>query len=167
MISGAFKTADKIISFVETFLLTAGLAVMVLSLFAQVVGPWFGASFPWAGELATYLMVWVTCMGAAATTRDGRHIAIELFSARIKGVPARALRIAVSLLCCAACAASAYYSWEYVSGVRDMGQVSVVMKIPMWRVYCALPFAAALMSFRFLAQAALPENSEANAEVVK
>lgn len=163
MISGAFKTADKIISFVETFLLTAGLSVMVLSLFAQVVGPWFGASFPWAGELATYLMVWVTCMGAAATTREGRHIGIELLSGRLRGVAGRALRIAVSLFCCAVCAASAYYSWEYVAGVRDMGQVSVVLKIPLWQVYCALPFAAALMSFRFLARAAAPANAEEEA----
>lgn len=165
MITGAFKIADKIISFIETTLLTMGLIVMIGSLFVQVVGPWFGASLPWAGELATYLMVWIACTGASAATRDGRHIAIELLSSRLKGFPARALKISVSIFCCVVCAASAYFSWQYVSGVRDMGQVSIVLKIPMWLVYTALPVAAALMAFRFLALAVTGPPKEANAEV--
>jgi len=150
------KAIDRVIHLFETAFLALGLLAMAGALFAQAVLGYFGVSVSWAGELATYLMVWVTCVGASAATRAGRHIAIEVISARLGGAARRALELAVGAVCLGVCAAAVVAGVNYAAGAAETGQVTVSLKIPLWIIYAALPVAAGLMAVRIALLLALP-----------
>lgn len=58
---------------------------MVLAVFVQIISrALFNMSFPWTEELARYLMIWVTFLGASFAFQYGAHISIEAFVTRLK-----------------------------------------------------------------------------------
>jgi TRAP-type transport system small permease protein len=66
-------------SVLETSLLVA-LAAMVIIVFMNVVGRYvLGESLSWGEEVALLLMVWLTYLGAAVAMRDGAHYAVDFF----------------------------------------------------------------------------------------
>lgn len=141
---------DRAISIIEAVFLTAGLAVMVAALFAEVVCGFFDVSLPWASELALYLMVWVMCFGASAAVRGGNHIAVGLIADRLHGLPARVVRLSVLVFCLLLCIGGVVLGWQYTHVAYLSGKHSVVMRAPMWIVYAAFPVTAGLMSLRVL-----------------
>jgi C4-dicarboxylate transporter DctQ subunit len=148
------STLDRVIGVFETAFLTAGLAVMVAALFAEVVCGFFKVSLPWAGELAMYLMVWVMCFGASAAVRSRSHISVGLIADRLRGAPALAVRLAVLAFCFLLCLGGVVLGYEYARLAFVSGKVSVVLKAPMWVVYAALPVTAGLMAVRVVLLAA-------------
>ena len=52
--------------------------------FANIAGRYlFSAPVLWAEEILSYLMVWSVFLGAVLVTWEGRHIRMDLISARI------------------------------------------------------------------------------------
>ena len=52
--------------------------VMTLVIFVQVVMRYvFKSPFVWAEEFSRYLLVWISCLGAAYGIRTGMHIAVQ------------------------------------------------------------------------------------------
>jgi len=150
------KTGEKIISGIdraigafETAFLTVALGGMAVALFAQVAAGAAGYSLAWVNETAMYLMAWTMFVGASAATRGRRHIVIGLFADRLRGRPARALRIAVTAICVTFCAAAFKLGVDYAIMSHALGQRSVALGAPLWIVYSALPLAAVLAAARF------------------
>ena len=143
------KTLDRIIYYFETAFIAAGLSVMALSLIVQFLMGQLGVSMPWAGKLASNLMVWVTCIGASAATRNRSHIAIELVAGRLAGGARRALDTAVCVICVALCAGACAVGVSFVAGIAEVGRVIWELKLPVWIVYAALPVGFGLMAVRF------------------
>lgn len=141
---------DRAIGLFETLFLTVAIAVMVITLFAQVVCGFFGVSLAWAGELALYLMVWIMCIGASAAVRSRSHIAVGLIADRLKGKPARVVSVAVLFFCFLLCVGAFILGIDYVHMTYTTGLQSVAVKMPMWTVYVALPVASALMAVRVI-----------------
>jgi TRAP-type C4-dicarboxylate transport system permease small subunit len=81
--------------------------VMVLIVFVQVVMRYiFNNAFNWADEAARYLLVWITCLGAACAVREGLHISVVYIKERLSDNLQRylilitgAIIIAFSIVC--------------------------------------------------------------------
>lgn len=62
------------------FLIGAMMGIMFVLVFTNVVTRYcFGFSIATAEEISTFLMIWVTYLGAGLALREGRHASIDLF----------------------------------------------------------------------------------------
>ncbi|GAK07336.1 TRAP transporter small permease [Geomicrobium sp. JCM 19038] len=120
------------------------LALMVLAVFVQIVSrALFNMSFPWTEELARYLMIWVTFLGASFAFQYGAHISIEAFVTRLKQQWSQILHVIVAIVC------TAFFFILILKGIemmdRSMIQRSAALGIPMGYVYSVIPLSGCLM----------------------
>jgi TRAP-type C4-dicarboxylate transport system permease small subunit len=89
---------------VEWALAVVMMAVMVTSIFAQVVSRYlFGQPLVWVEELSTYAFIWGAFVGASAGLKRGLHLKIESFVARLTDGVRRGLRVVLDALMIAFC----------------------------------------------------------------
>jgi len=102
----------------------------------------------WAEEILSYLMVWSVFLGAVLVTWEGRHIKMDLISARIPP-PASVILNAITVAVFAAvCCFMIVQSWTVTSMARQIDQRSVAAEIPMAAAHVAvlLGFAGMLLA---------------------
>ena len=121
------------------------LAAMIAVISAQIVARvWFSA-LSWSEELARYLLVWTSFLGAALAWQRGRHIAVGFL---IEMLPSRLRQLCRAL---AALVAIAFFAVLIGVGVQYMKlqgfQVSASLRIPMPWIYSVIPFSAAVMLY--------------------
>lgn len=123
-------------------LLVAMTAVVLLAVFYRYV---LEDSLVWYDEFASFLLVWLTFVGAVVVTRRRRHIGFELFVERRTPPVRRALEIAGELCTLAFDAILVVYGWQLVTSMGDETAVSL-MWVQMGWIYAVLPAAGALMA---------------------
>lgn len=120
------------------------LIVMVVIIFLQVVSRTFlQSSFPWTEELARYLMIWLTFLGAAFSFQYGAHIGIGIITDKLPKKLAAIIDVIVCILCIFLFSILLVKGWELVA--RSMNQQSPAMSIPMSYVYLIIPLSGILM----------------------
>ena len=144
------RAIDGALVRVETVLLVAFLAVMVVLSFAQVVlRNVFGTGLLWADPLVRHLVLWAGFMGAAMATSSDRHISIEAFN---KVLPERARHLVhavTSLFAAGACWFLAGAAWTFILDERAAGG-EIALAIPSWIALLILPAGYALIMVHFL-----------------
>jgi C4-dicarboxylate transporter DctQ subunit len=125
------------------------LSVMSVAILLQIVNRSFlERPFPYGEELARYMMVWATMIGTSAGVKIGAHVGVDALLV----VMPKKLRLAVTLFTSlAALAFFAFVCWlaiELTMGIRETGQISAALQIPMWLAYLAFPVGFVLCFFR-------------------
>lgn len=133
---------------VTLWFLAAAMGAMSLVVLAQVIARLTAGSLPWSEELARYLMIYLTYVGASVGVKRKSHIAITFLSGRVPRRLEGAVDLAGNLLCLAACAVILRFGWKLVS--MTMAQRSPAMQIPMGAAYFSVVLGSALMAFHFL-----------------
>lgn len=104
----------------------------------------------WAQEACIYLFVWMAKFGAAYGVRTGIHVGVDILAERLTGAKRKLITtIAMS----GGIVFTAIITWigtDFVWHVRQGGQVSPDLEMPMWIIYLAVPLGSALMCFRFI-----------------
>lgn len=145
------ETIKKFLNNIEEYLVVPLVGVMTVVTILQVIFRYIvKGSLPWSEELARYLMVWVTFVGASIGVKRGAHVGIE---ALVLALPKRAqiivkyLGIVISIIfCIVVFGASLGILQRQIAG----HQVSPAMRIPMWWAYAAIPVGTFLMTVRFI-----------------
>lgn len=124
------------------FLCTAALiAVITLQIISRV----FFTAVGWTEEVARFLLVWITFLGATLAYQRGRHIAVTFV---VEALP-RPLRRLARLL--AVLVALGFMVALIVIGYRYMQvqsfQKSASLRLSMTYVYAVIPLSAALMAW--------------------
>jgi len=120
------------------------LLVMTMVVLAQVFCRYvISASLPWSEELARYLMVWLTFLGAGIALKKGSHMGLDILQPLL---PARAQ----SLLRQTCLFPVAVFLIIFtVKGAQlalfNLGQHSPAMGVSMGLVYLALPSGGLIM----------------------
>lgn len=126
-------------------LLAAMLAVLVASLAWQVFGRYVLDRAPsWSEELARFLMVWITMLGAAAVSRGHGHIAVTTLPDALGPGLRRALGVVRDLVVL-------WVAWTigvHGAALADLlsFQASPAFEVSMALPYAALPAGAALIA---------------------
>jgi TRAP-type C4-dicarboxylate transport system permease small subunit len=134
---------------VEAALCSLGL-LMVVVVAAQVFFRYaLNHSLFWSEELARYILVWLTFLGATVAYRRGAHPRIDLWSDR--GHPGRdkAIRIGAHLVGMAFFTLLVLYGTQFAYFVRL--QISPALQLPKWIVMLVLPVSGLLMLLHALA----------------
>jgi TRAP-type C4-dicarboxylate transport system permease small subunit len=103
----------------------------------------FSASFSWYDELVSYLLVWITFLGAVLAQSHGQHIGIGNLVERAPRRSRRALELANHAVLIAVHLVLLVYGTELA--VRFLGERAITVPLPMGVVYGVIPLSAALM----------------------
>jgi TRAP-type C4-dicarboxylate transport system permease small subunit len=126
-------------------LLAAMLAVLVASLSWQVFGRYVLDRAPsWSEELARFLLVWITMLGAAAVMRERGHIAVTTLPDSLPPLGRRVLGVVSDLVVL-------WVAWIvglHGAALADLlsMQASPAFEVTMAVPYAALPTGAALIA---------------------
>ena len=140
---------SRVIEVVIDTLAIAMLVVMVCSMSWQVFGRYvLGRSPAWAEELARYLMVWLTFLGAAAVLRSGSHLTVTALVDHLGPRGKSALLVARDLIMFGLCVTMAWASWKFAA--LNAAQESAAMEIPMSVANFPLALGFALLALQIV-----------------
>ncbi len=131
----------KILTLMEktfAFLSMAGIGLMLIIIFLQVISRYFfGYTASYSEELSRYLFVWVTFLSLPVVSRQGGHMVVGLLTERFTGERLRRLKI-VGCIC--SMAFLAIMVWQGIRMVQlAVWQTSPAMEIPMSYMYISIP----------------------------
>lgn len=138
---------------IEEYSLAFMILLMMLLAFTQVVLRYiFGTAITWLEELIRYLMVYTTFFGAALGIKYKKHIKIEIaeriFSDRWNTI----FSVLVSFVGIIYSLFVTYLSWSVAMKIKEFGQLSASLQVPVYLPYLIIPVASAIMIFRFIYQ---------------
>ncbi len=137
------KATDKILE----VLLSLFMAVLVIDVLWQVFSRYaLRDSSTFTEELARFLLVWVSLLGASYGVGQKIHLGVDLLPARLTGLKKKSLLIFIDL----AILAFALFGMV-IGGGRlvyisfHLEQVSAAMRLPLGWVYAVVPLSGLLM----------------------
>ena len=141
---------DGLLGRLESVLLAAMVAAITAVTFAQVVTRYVTADpIIWSEELARYLFVWITLIGAAAGVRVHAHFGLDLVRRHAPPLLRTALG-ALTMLIVASFLALLLYTGILETRQAAL-QMSPALQVRMHWAYLALPVGAALALWHVLA----------------
>lgn len=144
------KRVGNVLNKIEEWFLVIMMVSLSVVVFAQVFSRYvMGNSLKWSEELARYMTIWITFVGASYGFRYGAHIGVEAFKMwlpfRIRRCVDLLADVAVVVIACL----MGYYGYSIIVNVHmKFGQVSPAMRMPIWIAYLAIPVGYALMVIR-------------------
>ena len=141
---------DNKISRLETVLVTILLALMILMAFSQIVlRNFFSSGIDWSDALVRYLVVWVTFVGAAIATREGKHISFDLLSRWLTGTGTTAIQALSNFFSAVICSLLTVAAAKFIWFEAQMGSTTF-LNLPVWIPEIIMPIAFGLITLRFL-----------------
>lgn len=140
----------------ETFLVRTNqvfigimMGIMFVLVFINVVTRYvFGFSFATTEEISTFLMIWITYIGAGLALREGRLAAIDLFQDLLPEKIRRATRAMIGVIILIFFSILAYYGAKMVQ--FGWAQETWATQIPRGIPYLAVPIGAALFGLHLI-----------------
>ncbi len=122
-------------------ILIAGMAVMTIDVLWGVFSRYvMGAQTRWTEELAIYLLIWISLLGASLTYGERGHLGVDYFVGKLD-LKAQMLAAVLVELCVLLFAVFAlvFGGWVLVSKTLAAGQVAPTLGWQMGYVYLAAP----------------------------
>ena len=141
----------RLLSFVETYFTGILMLVTSLMIFLQVILRYvFSYSIIWAEEFARYGIVWFVFLGSSLAVREGKHASVDVLIRLLPGKPQKVfdiLDIAISILFLAVVL---WFGGRMVVRIRQIGNITPALQIPMYIPYLAIPIGALMMIYRYV-----------------
>lgn len=146
----------KKINDAEEYLLVGSMAFNVLLVFLQVVMRYvFRNSLSWSEELARYIFLWQTWLGASYAVRQRRHLRVEMVADRFRGRNRIRFELFVLVVWFAFSLFLAYQGSRMTLFLVRTGQLSAAMRIPISWAYASVPVGCAMMALRLVGEVRL------------
>lgn len=141
----------RILDNIESYICRTLLALFVLLLFAQILSrEFFGYSFSWSEELATYMFVWFVFFGASYAARLSAHNRVTF---QFKAMPKKVVNVIEGIADLFWLAFNVYFvylSFDFVFFKMNLFWKSQTLGVPMKYIYMILPIAFTLMTIRII-----------------
>lgn len=146
--------ADDAVLRVEGTIIGLLVAAMTAIVFAQVVFRYVLASpLVWSEELARYLFVWVTMLGAAAAVHLGQHYGLDILAKALPGPLKAGAGIIGSAIIATVAVTLVWQGVKETAGATTHFASS--LEIPMAWFYVSIPIGGALMIWHLFARLAV------------
>lgn len=143
------KSALACLDKLEEYLLVIGTVVVIIVVFTQVVMRYaFANSFSWAEEMARYIFVYLTWIGAGVAIKGDRHIRITILGDKFPQAK-KYFDLISTLICLSLSVFLLVNGIELVMKLAARGQMSVGLQIPMWTAYLAIPLGGGVMLVKY------------------
>ncbi len=143
----------KFIDNFEEYFCVWTMAIMTILVFIQVIMRYvFSNSLSWSEELARYIFLWLSWIGASYAVKEHSHFRVEMFANMIKGDARRYFEIFILVVWFLFSFALTWLGTDLVLFLIDSGQKSSAMEIPMSWPYAAVPVGCFMMCLRLLVE---------------
>ncbi len=122
-----------------------GMAALIAVITLQIVSRVFFTAVGWTEEVARFLLIWLTFLGAALAWAQGRHIAVTLIVGLLPEAARRAMQMAALAVVGAFAVALVWLGLAYIE--VSSFQRSPSLRLRMSHVYIVIPLAAALIAW--------------------
>ncbi|WP_240776258.1 TRAP transporter small permease [Nitrincola alkalilacustris] len=122
-----------------------GMLALIGVITLQIISRVFFNAVPWTEEIARFLLIWITFLGAALAFQRGRHIAVTFVVDTLPLGIKKVARILACLIIIGFMLSLVIIGYEYMQ-VQSF-QKSPSLRWSMYYVYAIMPISAALMLF--------------------
>lgn len=134
------------------YILVLLLSALSITVIAQMLCRTFlGFSFVWSDELARYMLVWSTFIGASIVLRDKELVGLDILESKLSFRLNEVVKLLVHVLVLVFLGYVAYYGYEMATSNGITAQKSTTMHFSMTYVYLAIPVGALLMIIHTMA----------------
>lgn len=134
---------------VEIAIASLGIA-MVLVVAAQVFARYvLNHSLFWSEELARYLLVWLTMLGASVAYRRHLHPGIDIITVRLPSAAAGWVKIFTHLVAIGFFGVLIYHGTAFTHFIRF--QISPALNLPKWTIYAIMPLSGVILALHAIA----------------
>jgi len=147
------KTFNSFVYSVLSRVVTVGFIAMTVIIFFQILFRYaLHESLSWSEELARYLFIWVTFLGASVCAYEKTHINVDLFINYIKNQRVRAILFLIgNILSLSFLGMLVVKGFTVASRVYSLEQMSASMDfLPIGLIYLAVPLGCLFMSLNIL-----------------
>jgi TRAP-type C4-dicarboxylate transport system permease small subunit len=134
---------------VEYLLFTLGFAmalIVAIQVFSRYV---LNHSLFWSEELARYLLVWMTFLGASTAYKRHLHPGVDVLVARLPRRLQNSLAILVQIVSVGLFTVMVIYGLQFAYFVRS--QISPALYLPKWTVFSIVPVSGTILIIHALA----------------
>ena len=134
----------------EIFLVVLMTAAVVIVAMQVITRYLLEIPLPWSEEIARYMFLWLTWVGASYATKERRHVSIDVIYDKLPQLGKRVCTVISCAVWLAFLCMMVYLSGKLTFSVASGGQIAVGSGIPMWIPYAAIPTGMGLMLFRLI-----------------
>lgn len=130
-------------------LLVGLMSLMVLTVSWQVATRYLlNSPSSYTEELATYLLIWISLLGAAYALRVRAHLGLDILMRRLRADRRRSMRmVAHGVIIAFSLVVLVFGGGWLVYVTLDLNQLSAAFQVPVGYVYLALPLSGLLMTY--------------------
>ena len=136
----SMKVINRTTELFSALLLLTMVALVFIQIVSRVV---ISSSFPWTEEIARFMMIWITFLGAAVAFQYGAHIGVEAFVERLSAKVRSFFIVIAMLICLSFFILLIVYGYQLANGA--FVQTSPALQIPMGYIYYIIPISGVLM----------------------
>jgi len=137
------RQINKLTTRVNEHIMFVFSVILILACFAQICTRIAGIPLSWSEELARYLAVWLTFIGAAYALRKGSLAIVEILFNKLSGTSKKILIVFISICIFVFCIILIRYGFAF--SMKFMSQTSPALHIPKGIVYLSAPLSGILM----------------------
>ena len=144
---------SKFLNNIEEVLLIGAMGVSVIVVFVQVIMRYvFGNSLSWSEEVARYLFLWISWVGASYAVREDYHFRVTMFADILKGKMRHIFELLILFVWFAFSVFIVYQAFILNKMIFIRGQLSPALEISMLVPYASVLVGCGLMSFRLISK---------------
>ena len=145
-----FTLIGTILTWTEDAFLCLLLFAMILLACVQIfLRTFYASGILWADPLLRYLVIWAGLFGAAAATKQSKHISIDIISHLVPEQYLPLLRVLLNLFSASVSIALTYAAVRFVRDEALYGGRGI-LDIPSWELNIVYPVAFGIIACRFL-----------------
>lgn len=148
------------------------MALLVVDVSWQVVSRFIlNSPSIYTEEIALFLVLWISLLGAAYTYRRGAHLGLDILVEKLQEKQKRLVQILADGMCLVfALIILLYGGWELVLLNIQLQQSSAALQVQVWIVYSVIPISGILISLyaleRILFGPGQDDETEKNSELI-
>jgi len=144
-------SVKKFLNNFEEYFVVWTMAIMTILVFIQVVMRYvFSNSLSWSEEMARFIFLWLSWIGASYAVKERSHFRVEMFANMIKGKSRLYFEYLVLIIWFVFSFVLTWYGTELILFISESGQTSAAMDLPMSWPYASVPVGCGLMCIRLL-----------------
>lgn len=134
----------------EIFLVMLMAAAVIIVAMQVITRYLLKVPLPWSEEIARYMFLWLTWVGASFATKEGRHVSIDVIYQKLPPNGQLVCSVIFKLVWLGFLIVMARLSLKLTASVYSGGQIAVGSGLPMWIPYASVPVGMTMMLFRLI-----------------
>lgn len=136
---------------IEEFIVGYGTIALAVLIIANVIGRnVFGYSLYFVDEINTFLIIFITFVGASYAARNARHIRMSAISDMAPKKYEKAMVYIMTLGTFIFMGWTTIISTRYILDLMASGRQSSLLQVPLWRIWIIVPIGLALTTLHYL-----------------